>query len=79
MAVFLLVTREGAAYVPPPATGLFNDVPAGSPFAPWIEELFHRGIAAGCGNGDYCPASPVSRAQMAVLLTTTFGLSIGAP
>jgi hypothetical protein len=79
MAVFLLVAREGAGYAPPPPVGVFSDVPAGSPFAPWIEELFHRGITAGCAPGMFCPASSVSRGNMAVFLTTTFGLSLGAP
>jgi hypothetical protein len=79
MAVFLLVAREGAAYVPPPAVGIFGDVPHSSPFAPWIEELYHRGITAGCGAGMYCPGAAVARGPMAVFLSTTFGLSLGAP
>ena len=43
MAVFLLKAKHGSAYVPPPASGIFGDVPAASPFAPWIEELPPRG------------------------------------
>ena len=74
MAVFVLKAREGAAYAPPPAVGIFNDVPASDPFAPWIEELFHRGVVAGCsapGGPNYCPNDPVLRQQMAVFLLRT--------
>ncbi len=81
MAVFLLTTEEGPGYTPPPATGVFDDVPAGHPFAPWIEELFRRHITSGC-NADpplYCPDAPVTRGQMAVFLVTTFDLAGGAP
>ena len=75
MAVFLLKMLEGSAYAPPPCiTATFSDVPCSNPFAPWIEELVKRGITAGCGGGLYCPNNPVTRGQMAVFLSTTFGL-----
>ena len=75
MAVFLLKMLEGSAYAPPPCiTATFSDVPCSNPFAPWIEELVRRGITAGCGGGMYCPNNPVTRGQMAVFLSTTFGL-----
>ena len=72
MAVFLLKSRWGAAFIPAPATGTaFPDVPADNAFAPWIEELVREGITAGCGNGNYCPNNPVTRQQMAVFLLKT--------
>ena len=76
MAVFLLKTKEGSSYVPPPAAGIFGDVPQGDIFAPWIEELANRGITGGCQASPplYCPASPNTRGQMAVFLVKTFGL-----
>jgi hypothetical protein len=74
MAVFLLRTLEGSGYTPPPATGLFDDVPPADPFAPWIEELFRRAITSGCGDRRYCPSTPSTRGQMAVFLARTFGL-----
>ncbi len=74
MAVLLLLADQGAGYLPPPATGLFADVPVSSPYARWIEELSRRGITAGCGNGNFCPLVPATRAQMAVFLAATFGL-----
>jgi subtilisin family serine protease len=72
MAVFLLRAKEGGAYTPPPCTAdPFNDVPASSPFCPWIQELANRGITTGCGGGNYCPGNPVTREQMAVFLLRT--------
>ncbi len=68
MAVFLLKGRHGACYTPPPCSGVFTDVPCPSQFAPWIEALAAEGITAGCGGGNYCPADPVLREQMAVFL-----------
>jgi hypothetical protein len=65
----------------PPACGtpLFADVPASSPFCPWIEELARRGVVAGCGGGNYCPLNPVARDQMAVFLGATFSLALYGP
>jgi uncharacterized repeat protein (TIGR03803 family) len=68
MAVFLLKAEHGSGYVPPACTGVFGDVPCPSMFADWIEQLAHEGITAGCGGGNYCPSTPVTRAQMAVFL-----------
>jgi Carboxypeptidase regulatory-like domain len=79
MAVFLLKTLEGAAYEPPDCEGVFGDVPCPSTFADWIEELADREITGGCGGGNFCPASPNTRGQMAVFLTKTFGLVLYGP
>ncbi len=69
MAVFLERAINGGGYVPPPATGtVFNDVGAADFAAAFIEQLFLDGITGGCGGGNYCPANPVTRAQMAVFL-----------
>ena len=79
MAVFLLKVKEGSSYTPPPATGIFGDVPQGDTYAPWIEELYNRGITGGCqvSPAVYCPANPSTRGQMAVFLVKTFGLQLG--
>jgi hypothetical protein len=74
MAVFLLRTKYGNGYTPPPATGVFADVPTNYWSAAWIEQLAAEGITGGCGNGTYCPNMVVTRAQMAVFLVTTFDL-----
>jgi subtilisin-like proprotein convertase family protein len=79
MPVFLLKTLLGSSYVPPAANGIYGDVPASSPFAPWIEDVTARGIAAGCGNGLFCPTTSNNRAQMAVFLVKTFGLMLYGP
>jgi len=76
MAVILLRTLDPALDPPACTTPLFADVPAGSAYCRWIEELARRGITSGCGGGNYCPTSPVSREQMSVFLTTTFGLTL---
>ena len=47
---------------------MFTDVPASSPFCRWIEELARRGVVSGCGGGNYCPTSAVTREQMAVFV-----------
>jgi hypothetical protein len=82
MAVFLLKASQGSSYMPPPAAGIFGDVPAGDTFAPWIEDLYNRHITGGCQASPllYCPGSPVTRAQMAAfLLKAAFGSSYTPP
>ena len=76
MAVFVLLTLDPA--INPAACGapMFADVPASSPFCRWIEELARRGVVTGCGGGNYCPSSTVTRDQMGVFLTVTFGLTL---
>jgi hypothetical protein len=76
MAVFLLRSKYGAGYIPPgigSGTG-FGDVPPGYWSAAWIKQLVIEGITSGCGNGNYCPENPITRAQMAVFLVRTFNL-----
>ena len=76
MAVFLLRSRHGPSYNPPPvgtSTG-FSDVPPTDWAAAWIKQLVAEGITSGCGAGTYCPEAPVTRAQMAVFLVRTFDL-----
>lgn len=81
MAVFLLRTKEGSAYQPPPAVGDFDDVPVGAQFADWIEDLADRGITSGCQLSPplYCPDAGVTRGQMAVFLARTFALTLYGP
>lgn len=79
MAVFLLRAKYGAAYSPPAPAGIFGDVDLAYWAAAWIEQLAAEGITAGCGNGNYCPEDPVTRAQMAVFLVRTFNLEIPVP
>ncbi len=46
----------------------FGDVAAASPFHAPVETIIRDGITSGCGGGNYCPSSSVTRAQMAVFL-----------
>ncbi|HSN86818.1 MAG TPA: S-layer homology domain-containing protein, partial [Thermoanaerobaculia bacterium] len=54
--------QAGSVAVPP----RFRDVPAASPFQPFAEALFNAGVTGGCGGGNFCPGSAVTREQMAV-------------
>ena len=76
MAIFLLRAKHGSSYNPPPvgsSTG-FADVPTTYWAAAWIKQLAAEGITGGCGSGNYCPETPVNRAQMSVFLVRTFNL-----
>ena len=55
--------------------GVFTDVLASNSMASYIEHLYEHDVTAGCGGGKYCPASSVTRAQMATFLVRAFGLS----
>ena len=77
MAVFLLATREGTGYAVPACTAApFADAPCGQWYSSWVAELARRQITSGCGGGNFCPNSVVTRGQMAVLLTRTFDLPL---
>jgi hypothetical protein len=78
MAVFVLRTLAGTINPPAcvPGSEMFADVPAASPFCKWVEELARRGVVSGCGGGNYCPTANVTREQMGVFLTVTFGLTL---
>jgi hypothetical protein len=74
MAIFLLKTSQGSSYTPPPAVGIFGDVPVGSFGADFIEDLYNKGITGGCQLSPllYCPGNAVLRQQMATFLVRTF-------
>lgn len=82
MAVFLLRSKYGRYYSPPPASGsLYSDVPSNHWAASWIEQATQEGIFDttelnndGCPFGYFCPETPVTRALMAGLLIRTFNL-----
>ncbi|NJC95631.1 MAG: S-layer homology domain-containing protein [Anaerolineae bacterium] len=82
MAGFLLRGIHGASYIPPTvglSTG-FGDVPVNYWAAAWVKQFAAEGITGGCGNGNYCPDLPVTRAQMAVfLLRSKYGSSYSPP
>ena len=64
----------------PPAVSLtrFDDVDAGSFYAPFVERMAQLRITLGCGDGTgFCPDNAVTRAQMAAFLSRAFSLPDG--
>jgi len=75
LVIFYIVQEDAAENIIFYAVGTldgseatFNDVPPNYWAFSFIETLAASGITAGCGNNNYCPLSPVTRAQMAVFL-----------
>ncbi len=60
---------------PAPDTATFGDVPTSHPFFQFIEALAASRTTSGCGGGNFCPDSPVTRGQMAVFLARALGLN----
>jgi hypothetical protein len=80
MAIFVLRTLDPALNPPAcVAPNMFADVPDTSPFCRWIEELATRGVVTGCGGNNYCPTASVTREQMGVFISSTFGLTLYGP
>ena len=76
MAIFLLRGMHGSSYTPPAVgtdTG-FGDVPVSHWAAAWIKQLAVEGITSGCGAGNYCPETRVTRSEMAIFLVRAFNL-----
>jgi S-layer homology domain len=80
-SVIVLKAKYRHDYTPPPATGLFADVPTNVWYAPWVEQMYRDGITTGCGINPlrFCPTSPVTRAQLAVFLVRAEGWSLVTP
>ena len=80
MSVFVLRVVDPALNPPPCVPpNLFADVPETSGFCRFIEELANRGVVSGCGGGNYCPTNPVTREQMSVFISSTFGFTLYGP
>ena len=63
MAVFLLKSKFGATTSRRPRVGLFSDVPAESPFAPWVEEVAALRSAWAAAEESTARASPSPAAR----------------
>lgn len=76
MAVFLLRSKYGASYTPPPVGySYFADVNPSYWAANWIFWQTFEGFSYGarsCYVGYYCPEYSVTRAEMASMLSRTF-------
>jgi hypothetical protein len=69
-----------ASYFPPATSPQFADVPNSSAFYDSINIMRLWSITSGCTATDYCPASPVTRGQMAVfIIRALFGDSFTIP
>ncbi len=91
MAVFLTMAMVGpAGFVPTSGTvpnvgsyncdsggiSLFGDIPPTDWGCKYIHYIYAGGVTAGCGGGNYCPASNVTRWQMAPFLVTAFQIPL---
>ncbi|MEW6338846.1 MAG: ATP-binding cassette domain-containing protein [Acidobacteriota bacterium] len=68
VAAALVGSVHGGDYEPPPASGVFGDLPPDHPDAPYAEELNRLGITHGFSDGSFRPGDAVTRAQMAVFV-----------
>ncbi len=57
-------------YTPPACVAgvPFADITCTTPYDAWIEQFARDGITGGCGGGNYCPSTAVTRDQMAVFI-----------
>jgi hypothetical protein len=70
MAIFLVRATRGPDFVPPPAAGIFSDVPVTHWAASRIEQIYADGLTQGCGLNPlrFCPDALLTRAEMAIFL-----------
>ncbi len=57
----------------------FGDVPAGSAFYAFVETAVAHGIVSGYGDGTFRPNSPVTRGQLAKMVTVARGWALARP
>jgi len=78
MSIFVLKTLDPAINPPAcvPGSEMFTDMPASSAFCRFVEELVRRNVVSGCAPGLYCPTQSVTREQMGVFISGTFGLTL---
>ncbi len=76
MAVFI-IAGLGVTPCPSGCPQDFADVPPSYWAFNWIEEIYRRGITAGCAVSPlrYCPDNNVTRAQMAVFMIAALGVT----
>lgn len=94
MAVFIATAMAGSGAAVPTSgtipgygsyncttggTSLFTDVPPTDGGCKSVHFIATQGVTAGCATGQYCPTNPVTRAEMAVFLSTAFGFQLYAP
>ena len=74
MAVFIITGIFRGSSFGYSSTPHFSDVQPGDFGFKWIQAMYELGITAGCGGGNYCPNSSVTREEMAVfIIAARFG------
>jgi hypothetical protein len=68
MAGYIFRAVHGPNTAPPVYQNIYGDVTFNQYNAFYIQGITDDGITAGCGNGNYCPDSPNTRAQMSVFI-----------
>ena len=68
MAGYIFRAVHGANTAPPVYQNIFGDVHFNDYNSFYIQGIFDDGITAGCGDGNYCPNDPNTRAQMSVFI-----------
>jgi hypothetical protein len=69
-SVFFLRIRNGAAFSPPTATGMFADVSSSAWYASWVEEAYREGLLPACSTAplSFCPEDPLDRSWAAYMM-----------
>jgi hypothetical protein len=78
-AVFFVRMLRGVGYDPPPAEGVFQDVPVDAWYARWVESAHEQGLIEPCQVAPlaYCPLDPLTRAVGAYMMVQAKGIPIG--
>jgi hypothetical protein len=69
VATFLGRTLFGTGTFPYPQDPYFSDAGASNPAFRYVQKLRESGVTVGCATARFCPDDPLTRGQMAALLT----------
>lgn len=70
----ILIRTLGMFDPPVPSEQRFSDVPPARSSYRFVDQLFLRGITAGCDSGLFCPERTVTREQLAIFLARALGV-----
>jgi len=68
--VFFLRIKNGIAFQPPPAQGIFTDVISSEWYASWVEAAYNDGLLPACSTNPlaFCPEDRLNRAWAAYMM-----------
>jgi len=77
-SVFFLRVKNGAAYEPPDATGIFADVPTEAWYASWVEDAYGQGLLPACRTDPlaFCPNDLLNRSWAAYMMVQAKGIPL---